>query len=565
MKKKNLLRSFCIVSGLLSLSACQSGDPSLGGLIGPKRTVPSFDAPQVPETIMEESLPPDQEAATDGGNIPGQGQSGTDESEAGLLDAQFVFGRLSYYQEKRQKWQSLAETVSQRDVALPHEGKWNACLLSLNGLEKSYSVLTQVISGEPVSGSRTDSSFVVLQNDIDFLQSDCESVFSTAAALLPGQVGRYGEIAGDEADRVVLYWAQQGENEKVVSAYEDLAVVTEGREPSLQAREVYALALKTLGHLEKALPEMLKVADEKGVLQGFPLRMQAAELLFAQGNFAEARRQYEKIAALFAGMEEGRVEVESQLHLLAGEKDHPWEIDLYRRALRGWLLFDGKIIPPELANSVLRLEQSFPASDYAIKGRALFDKVGGSVQQYFRQEILNARNLAERKMFDQALSVLAGLAENAGSDELLSLVRQNQLEIEQMQGQEYTVEQERQKQEVESKWKAAVEFFDHRQYDRAITAFKDLLHSEYGEQAEIKLNEAVNMAASEMRKEAAALFLKSRKGASPQQQASLLMESRFLLLSILEKYPEADVVEKVKQNLNAAEEQIRVIDPSLLQ
>ena len=80
----------------------------------------------------------------------------------------------------------------------------------------------------------------------------------------------------------------------------------------------------------------------------------------------------------------------------------------------------------------------------------------------------------------------------------------------------------------------------------------------------IQIEEAVHLAAQENRSKAAELFVRASSTRELEKKTELLLASRELLLSILIKYPQSDLGEKVKRNLSRIEEDIRAIDPVLL-
>ena len=68
-----------------------------------------------------------------------------------------------------------------------------------------------------------------------------------------------------------------------------------------------------------------------------------------------------------------------------------------------------------------------------------------------------------------------------------------------------------------------------------------------------------------MRKEAASLFIRAGKTTDPEQKKKLLLASHELLTEILVKYPQTDLLDKVKQNIAILEVQIQRFDPALLE
>ena len=80
-----------------------------------------------------------------------------------------------------------------------------------------------------------------------------------------------------------------------------------------------------------------------------------------------------------------------------------------------------------------------------------------------------------------------------------------------------------------------------------------------------KLQEATNLAAAAQRKQAATLFIKAIKASNPESKKELLLESRQLLQDVLHKYPHADIIDKVAQNLTILDQHIQEFDPALLE
>jgi len=89
--------------------------------------------------------------------------------------------------------------------------------------------------------------------------------------------------------------------------------------------------------------------------------------------------------------------------------------------------------------------------------------------------------------------------------------------------------------------------------------------TDYEEQATIKIVEAANLGAGQMRKEAASLFIRAGKTPDFEEKKVLLLDSYRMLNEIVFKFPQTDLLDKVHQNIAILEEQIRKIDPALLE
>jgi len=114
-------------------------------------------------------------------------------------------------------------------------------------------------------------------------------------------------------------------------------------------------------------------------------------------------------------------------------------------------------------------------------------------------------------------------------------------------------------------WNRAVVLFDAGKYDEAIPALAGLVNTSYGGAAKERLLKAQTEIAKQLRSQAAGIFVKVRKAETSAQKCKLLEESWTLLNIIVTSYPEIAVIDKVKQNLGLVEEQLKDLDPALLQ
>ena len=554
---------------LLLLGGCQTA----GGLLLPKKKVPPYEDMGKAAPVEGESaaapVPPvpapleERKADEPAPGMPAPGR--LDPAVlAGMSD--YVSTRITHYQGKQEQWQGLGASFSQHDLALPQPEKWQECTGALRNILDGYLALQSTLSSDNgfAGLAPPPSPYAAFQQDIAFLESDCQTIFAAAAAVIPEQLQAYRQSVAGQAEGVVRYWAAQGDNEKVVESYENLIGTGAEAGVSPETREAYARALRATGKLEQAADALLAAAQGKDALQAWPLRLQAAELLFAEGKFPRARKEYEQVAGLFSSLKQADAQVETQLGLLAGEDAHGQELELYRRALKGWLQYDGITLPPDLVESVQRLEEVFPESIYTQMARALLDKAGGPVQQNVDEAMARARQLASERKFTQALEVLAPWSREAQPGEAVSPVKALEAEIRAQQSQETVLQQMEEKEAFDAKWQKAVAMLDDRQFDQSIVLFEELVDTPYQDQARAKISEAVNLAAAQLRMEAANLFIKARKTDAVDQKKALLLESRRLLLLVQQKYPQADIIDKVRQNQKATEDQLRALDPNLL-
>ena len=479
-----------------------------------------------------------------------------------LPDPQYVATRLALYEKKQLHWDNVSQTFQELDVVMAQPEKWQECLQWIDDIVRGYTALAD---GEQAAGEEPVLPFTAFKLDILYQESSCRSHFAEAVAAIPGALATYRHIISSQAAAVLFYYAGQKEYDKVLAAYQDLLVAVPSGTFSPELLELYGHALLKTGDMQQASQVFLKVADARGGAQGWPLRLQAAELLLAQGEFVRAREEYQRVVSFFADWHQKEKEIQGHVDLLAGWENHPAEMNLYRRALHGWLLFKGNELPRELIDSVTRLEGQYAGSDYALMARQLLNKASGSTGEYVDLQLEVVQDLVTEKEFGQALELLQLLTKRSVPPEKSILVQETLDEVQKLYALDVEEKKRLKEQELARKWQEAQGLFDQQKYDLAIAAFAAFLNTDKHEQAKDKMTSATNMAAVNLRKQAAGLFVKSRKIANGAQKAALLMESRRLLLIVLEKYPEADVISKVTQNRQVIEEQIRAIDGDLLE
>lgn len=559
------------LSALLLFTGCQSGSATWEALT-PKKAVPPYEEvtqDDISEEKIVSSEPLPYPASTQHETVQEEGMQPPVVKEVAssvmvkcLLDSQYVASRLDLYTKKQLHWRNVTETFRELDMAMGHPVKWSECVQRIDDIVTGYATLGDI--GQVMSSS-TSTLFNVFQLDILYLESECRPLFTEAVAAIPDGLNTYRDVISGQAKAVLFFYAGQQEYDKVVAAYHDLLVTVPRGKVSPELLGIYAHALQATGDLEQAALVFLEVADVKGDGQGWPQRLQAAQLLFAQGEFVRAREEYQRIASFFSNWRRKENEVQGQVDLLADLENHPKEIRLYGQALHGWLLFDGSELPRQLTENVASLERGFPGSDYARMARQLLDKASGSTGEYVELQLQVVQDLVTEKEFGQALELLELLAKSSLPPEKTGLIQDTLAEVRRLNVLDVEEKKLLKEQELATKWQESLDLFDQQKYDSAIAAFEGFLNTDYHEQAKGKIIAAANLAAADLRKQAAGLFVKSRKVVHTEQKLALLMESRHLLLTVREKYSQADVISKVIQNQQAIEEQIRGIDPDLLE
>ncbi len=119
-------------------------------------------------------------------------------------------------------------------------------------------------------------------------------------------------------------------------------------------------------------------------------------------------------------------------------------------------------------------------------------------------------------------------------------------------------------QNMQNQWNNGMLLANGGRYEEAIAVFTSLLDTEYSVKADMKIKELSLEAANADRRKAADLFVRFTKTTDPDSRKKLLIESRKLLKNILVKYPDTEIVPKVRGNIERVEQEMNAIDPNLV-
>jgi len=480
-------------------------------------------------------------------------------------ELRFLKQRLALYQEKLASWESLDQRFYDLGIEGQRPSGWFACLLDLEEtldayqqLSESYSALLQGASlKEAVAPGKP------YQLDIRFLEGRCAEVFRVAESAAQTWVGGFRETAADQMAEAIRHLAGQGDDTAVVQRYGDLVASYPDYHPDPEIVRMVAAALTRLGRQDEAITLLESEAEKRRGETAEVLDRYAADLLFATGAWQEATAAYERLAGVLERPRQTYQWVTAQLALLrAAGEGRDGARDLFSQVVRQFLFFDGRAMPKDLVLVVSELERRFPDSPLTRRARELKEQVEQRVAERVGSTLVHVDELVAAKEFEMALEVLNGLLAQELPDRVREVVQatlDNTL-VAQREEMEARALERRQAEQV--RWDEANRLLGLRRYDEAIALFTTLLDGEFAEKAARNIEEAKLAAATEMRRQAATLFVKARKSNDPAQRLELMQESRRLLQEILDRYPDVAIAPKVEENLRALEEQLGVISPS---
>ncbi len=470
--------------------------------------------------------------------------------DGGSFDPQFIKSRIKLYDEKVESWQVLEEKMRSFGVSREQESQWQQCTGLLAGLVSDYSA---VLSGQ-------GDPLAVTRKDISFAESDCDEMFVTYTALIPELLGKYQQEASAQAAAIVDYYAERKEYGQVVVAYENAVAVSAKAREDLRLQEIYGRALLHTGRLEKAAMVFSQVLAESGPYEKWPLRLEVAELLIASGQYEKARAEYLHLAEILDTWDEINKSVTDKLALLFAADDHARELALYSQALHAFLSFSGESIPTAFESAVRELQDKYPGGIHTNAAEVLSRQAEEQVRQNTAVQLHKIEQLADSKDFKQALDLLAGMKQSRLPVDAMAQVDEAVFKVNAARELYVELEKEKRIQDLADQWQEGLNLLDMELYDDSITVFMELLGTDYDSRAAVEIEKASLQAAKNLRKKAAALFIKARRATDPATRKALLKESRNLLQTILTRYPQVDIADKVAVNLQVIDEQLLALE-----
>lgn len=532
---------FVVVASLL-LAGCQAGGKKMvqSTPVGDEE-VSGVAATMTPDSTDQEDVLPEEESA---------GPVFLADIDSGGFDPLFVESRAMLYRTKADNWQVLTEKMQSFGISQKQEEQWQKCTGLLAELVGGYGTVLDG-QGDPLA---------VIRKDISYAESACDEMFAVHTALIPELLAKFQQEAAGQAAAIVDYYAEKKDYHQVVAAYENAAEFSGEAPADLRLKEIYGRALLHIGRLEKAALVFFQVLVESGPYERWPLRLEAAELLIASGQYEKARAEYLHLAEILNSWEDINKSVTDQLALLFAADDHARELALYSQALQAYLSFAGDGIPNIFESAVRELQNTYPGGIHTSAAGRLYRQAEEKVRQNTALTLVQVEQFADAKEFKQALDILAGMKQLRLPADCMSQVDGMISAIRSARDHHIQLEKEKRVQVLADQWQEALNLVDMELYDDSITVFMELLGTDYDSKASVEIEKASLQAAKALRSKAAAVFVKARRATDPATRKALLKESRGILQSIMTRYPQVEIADKVVVNLQVIDEQLLELD-----
>lgn len=574
---KNVTAAICAAVLAVLLHGCMSPPPKV-------RVEPPTPQIEDRQAVSEQVIPQEPRASQADKEMivpklpgaPGESESAfPGEEPAAGVAVDFVRQRLEFHERNLAIWRELDTQLAIRQLGDLRAGRWPQCLASTEKILSAYLYLQQrLVQPSPLlqTGLRIaqDDVLNAAREDIEYLGSGCDAVLTATKTAMEGQTDM-SKASGVELEALVNRFSTQGNHADAVATYRRLTAEYPGHRILPQTSRVYVLSLLATGDEDGARRTLGEIVSRSELdLNIWPLRRLYADFLLARGDVNASRQQYQKLAVFFETLKVNDFWVADQLALLETLNPGAAEFGDFSKFMRSFLSFDGRHVPAESAAIVGRLEAAYPESYLAVRARQIYRHMEEESSSWAGRQLIAADNLAETGNYEKAKVLLEGVLEQNTSQDVRNVVQRALDDVVVAESVKSAGPvtgsgvRETLPAEHTASWEEANRLLGMEQYDEATALFTGLFGTGYDQDARAKIVETSGKAAASLRNKAADLFLKARNVSSSTQKKDLMLQSWRLLKQIEEKYPQADIIDKVVKNRLAVEQQIRELDPLLL-
>lgn len=462
--------------------------------------------------------------------------------------------RIALYQQQKTEWETTGKALSAlgTDNALPES--WNECLQDIELTLDGYQRLQR--------GEDNPNLWNFLGRDLHYFSRDCNQVLASAQAKLSGTQVLPVTPVTDATLIQMQQFFEAAQYQEVITSWEAMPKGEDGSLPgSRELKVICSRSLIKLGRLQEAADMLTKLMDDVSQpmdLTSLEIRILTGDVLLAIGQVEAARQVYEGVAVTLAPIVSQQEWISTNIQTFS-EQINPEELTAYREQLQAYLLFDGKQVPATLSTEGTQSPGQSKSSFIELR-KILLAKATEQSQVWARKQLTEIRSLLASHNLERARELLQELSAAAPTT-MSSAITQLDSEITQAELAAQETPPSTEEKPPISPWDEALHLFEQQRYDEAIAVFQTLLDSEHGSEANAKIAEASELAASAMRRQAAALYAKAKKTFAPEAKRQGLLNSRTLLMEIIERYPHSSVVDKARQNLKVLDLELGLPPP----
>lgn len=497
-----------------------------------------------------------------------------DDLAASVHTVDYIEQRLTAYEKKHQQWLDLY-LQNTKDENQRSFFETDSCQDKLNAVLSGYTNLHSQLQLTTPSADKPkpQSTFQeILKLDIAFLESECEQRLTHSATLTTQGFTQGMDLNQEarEAERAIDTYFNEEQFDQVIAMFQQVTETYPSITLSLQALKQYGLAQLYNSDIDEAtdaFSQALTVIDANSrMIEPWAAQRLLADLFLVSGKPNEAREVYKRLLASSVSYTQSYSWATRQLALLKESNPADPQKTYYLDLLREALIFhmNGQS-PKDLLAKADRIVQLYPNTSVADSAIRIKQDIENQLREWTDKQLQQVEILTNEKKYQQALTILAAIHPGHLPADLQEQVQLATVAVKTAENQGQEVQRILLEESLAREWKSANNLLDSQQFDPAIAIFTSLLDTSYDAKSQEKIQEATNLAAVAQRKQAASLFIKAVKARSSGNKTVMLLESKQLLQEVLRKYPQADIIDKVAQNLTTIEQHIAQLNPTLLE
>lgn len=496
---------------------------------------------------------------------------------ATLPDINHINQRIRFYEQRLSFWKQVENRFVTEGLSEQRPEKWQECGTSLEKITDGYNLLRKQYlqdKGLAAGAEKVEMDpWDVHRLDLQFFENGCNNVIEAGGKLVGGDLAM--PTKEETPETMMVRYASEGKYDQAIEVYRDMMVKSPKQAEVPSIKRMYGMALLRTRHIDAASQVLSQTVDklDKNNPDSWAQHKLVADLYFATGKIEQAKKEYQKLASFFSsggalnGWNGIDLWVTDQLALFGPTDKMQGEqgLTIFITVMRSYITFDGKSLPETMTKSVQRLERIFPESKFSKRGRQILWQAEDQLNTWVRSRLYLVEKQVEEKKYDEAKAVLEELLATNLPESLRGEVRKVRDDVILAADIAKGAQDLTDPAAIERQWDEANNLFELRRYDDSIAAFKLLLGTQYASQSKMKIEEASDIAAKMMRRKGAKIFFEAKRATSLERKKELLVESWQELNEISTKYPMSSIIEKVLENMQVIENEIRGIDPSLIQ
>jgi|GEM_PF-5960040 len=469
------------------------------------------------------------------------------------VDKDFVEQRLKLYMAKRDQWNEAAGTIIQLNLGNSWPAGWHECLQKTEMLIFGYHRVKARLDEKDFQA--LPDPWDLLAKDISYAEGECEKILADSQTRFSEKVASYSGRVSDEVRGLINEYLSRGMYSEVAAFYEAQVGIDAQIIDDHDLRKRYAEALLRLGRLDETVGILQELNESNGAVVNetlFTDRVHYADILFAAGYYERAVQEYDRIKNQLDALADREAWVIDQADIL--RNNNTAQLDDYRKILRLYYESDGTSVPAEIYRGIDAIEQENQSVMLA-SAHTILRNLEQAVEENAEKQLNHVQELLLDKEFAGARRIANELSVR-GSEDIKEKATLALEQINEAEGAEKLTLKQLQQQKIKNQRDKARHLYETQEYDGAIAEYSLLLNTEYKKEAAAKIVEAAEIAAAEMRRVAASLFVKARKTTDTEEKVGFLLESKKMLYDLLNKYPGTEIIGKVEQNLQVLEEEL---------